>query len=79
MVRRVKYLMVFRHKMGYGTSEIVSYEFNCKKKKYRMTDITDFAENMASSAPIEGSSEDENVWTSISKIAPIFYNLACAG
>jgi hypothetical protein len=65
---------------GFGTSEIVDYEFGCKKKQYRMTDITDFAENMASSAPIEGSSEDEHLWTSINGgVMPLFYNLACKG
>ena len=70
---------------GYGTSMIESYEFNCKKKQYRITDDTVFASNMASSAPIKGGSDLDgisvlNLWTSIDGgVMPLFYNLACKG
>jgi hypothetical protein len=66
-----------------GTSEITGYEFNCKKEQFRTTYVTDFAENMGSSAPFNGHNDGFS-WTSVHRqdvardpTTQAIYKLAC--
>lgn len=60
---------------GEGTSEIQQLEYDCHKGLVRTTSVTEFGENMASSAPVQGDN-DGFLWEPVER-GNQFYKLAC--